>query len=395
MKNKAVLAYSGGLDTSVCLKLLQEKYNCDVVAVTVDVGIEKQELAEAAKKANKLGATAYTIDAKEEFAKDFIFKAIKANASYEGYPLSTALARPLIAEKVVDVAKKEGANVLAHGATGKGNDQFRFETTFRLLAPEMRIIAPVRELNLTRKESMAYAKKRGIEVQATSKKPYSVDENLWGRSIEGGGLEEPNFSPPEEIFETTKITKKQPEEAEIEFERGEPVSLNSKSLPPVKLIEKVSKIAGSHGVGRIDIMEDRMLGLKVREIYECPAAVALLTAHEALEALVLTRSEIKFKSTVDAEWSELAYKGLWFTRLKEDLEGFIEKTQERVSGKVRIKVGQGSIIVTGRESKYALYEKKAASFDEKALDSKEVEGILKHHAHQAFSMKKFSKNIEK
>jgi len=381
-RGKAVLAYSGGLDTSVCLRLLQEKYSCEVTAVTVDVGIEKQELTAAAKKANRLGAAAYSIDAREEFANEFIFRAVKANASYEGYPLSTALARPLIAQKVVVVAKKERATALAHGATGKGNDQFRFETTFRLLAPEMRIIAPVRELNLTRKESMAYAKKHGIEVQATSSRPYSVDENLWGRSIEGGALEEPNFSPPEEIFETTKITKKQPEEVEIGFEKGEPVSLNSKSASPVRLIENASKIAGSHGVGRIDIMEDRVLGLKVREIYECPAAVMLLTAHKALEALVLTRSELKFKETVDAEWSELIYKGLWFAPLKEALECFIEKTQERVSGKVRVKLHSGSMIVTGRESKYALYEKKAASFDEKALESREVEGILKYHAMQ-------------
>jgi len=383
MKTKVVLAYSGGLDTSVCLKLLQEKYKCEVVAATIDVGIEKQELLEAAKKANRLGAVAYTIDARQEFAREFIFRAIKANAVYEGYPLSTALARPLIAAKVVEVAKKEGANALAHGATGKGNDQFRFETTFRLLAPNLRIIAPVRELNLTRKESLAYAKKHGIDVGATREKPYSVDENLWGRSIEGGALENPDFSPPEEIFEKTKITKKQPEEIEIGFENGVPVSVNSTSLSPVRLIEKVSKIAGAHGIGRIDIMEDRVLGLKVRETYEAPAAVTLLTAHKALEALVLTRSEIKFKEIIDAEWSELIYKGLWFTPLREDLDAFIEKTQERVSGKVRVKLGAGSMIVTGRKSKYALYEKKAASFDEKALDSKEVEGILKYHALQA------------
>lgn len=381
---KAVLAYSGGLDTSVCIELLKEKYNCDVITVTVDVGVPKDDLKNAEKKAYKLGVIEhYTIDAREEFVTDYAFMALKANALYEGYPLGTALSRPLIASKVVEVAKENDADALAHGATGRGNDQFRFEAVFRSRAPKMKIIAPVRELNLTRKDSIKYAKEKGIPIPVDLDKPFSVDENLWGRSIEGGSLEEPNFTAPEEIFEWTRVTASKPEEVKIEFERGIPVAINGRSLTPVALVEKMNSLAGSHGVGRVDIMEDRILGIKTREIYECPAAISLIMAHRQLEQLVLTRRELSFKEKVEASWSELAYSGLWDEPLKHDLDAFIDKSQERVTGEVRMLFKQNSGSVIGRDSKYALYSKKMASFDDKTFDQRSVEGILRYYALQA------------
>jgi argininosuccinate synthase len=379
---KAVLAYSGGLDTSVCLKLLQEKYGCEVVTVTVDVGIPGEELAEAEEKAKELGALKHvTLDAREEFAREYIFRAVKANACYEGYPLSTALARPLIAMKVVEVAKREKADALAHGATGKGNDQFRFEVVFRSMAPEMKIIAPIRELNLTRKESTAYAKEKGIPVPEG--KPFSVDENLWGRSIEGGLLEDPSTPPPEEVFRWTRLTRQKPEVIEIEFRQGVPVALDGQEMQGAELIARMNTLAGRHGVGRIDMMEDRILGIKARENYECPAAVTLLTAHKQLEQLVLTRQELKFKEAVDREWSELVYQGLWTEPLRHALEAFIDKTQGRVAGKVKLRLHNGSCRVIARSSPFALYSEKLASFDDTTLDQRGVEGMLRYHALQA------------
>ncbi|WP_457555718.1 argininosuccinate synthase [Candidatus Pyrohabitans sp.] len=381
---KAVLAYSGGLDTSVCVKLLQEKYGCEVVTVTVDVGLAEEELREVEEKARSLGVVEhYTVDAKEEFARGYIFRAIKANASYEGYPLSTALARPLIAEKVVEVAKREGAEALAHGATGKGNDQFRFEAVFRTLAPDKKIIAPIRELNLTRTESITYAREHGIAIPVDVEKPYSIDENLWGRSIEGGALEDPAFEPPEEIYEWTKLRRHEPELVEVEFERGVPVRLNRCELEPAELIAEANRIAGEHGVGRIDMIEDRILGLKARENYECPAAELLITAHRALEALVLTRRELAFKAQVEARWSELVYFGLWNEPLRFALDAFIDATQERVTGRVKARLHQGRCTVVGRESEYALYSVEAVSFDDKSIDQRSVEGMLRFHALQA------------
>ncbi len=374
LKMKAVLAYSGGLDTSICIKLLQEKYSCKVVTVTVDVGLPEDELKEAEEKAKKLGAKHYTIDARGEFARDYIFRAIKANASYEGYPLSTALARPLIASKVVDIAKKEKAGALAHGCTGKGNDQFRFEAIYRSRAPEMKIIAPIRELNLTRKESIAYARKKNVPIPVDLNKPFSIDENLWGRSIEGGILENPDIPPPEEIYEWTEIKAHEPEIVEVDFNSGVPVAINGKKMNPVQLIVEMNELAGSHGIGRIDIIEDRILGIKARENYECPAAVALLTAHEQLEQLVLTRSELKFKESVDSAWSELIYRGLWTEPLREALEAFIDKTQERVTGEVKLKLHSKSCSVIARESPCSLYSREAASFDKKT-DQRSIEGM--------------------
>ena len=379
---KAVLAYSGGLDTSCCLKLLEDQ-GYEVISVCVDVGQPEEEIKEVEKKAKMLGAKHYTIDAKEEFVKDYIFKAIKANAQYEGYPLSTALARPLIADKVVEVAKKENAEAIAHGCTGKGNDQFRFETTIRIKAPEMKILAPIRDLNLTRAEELEYAKKKGIPIPTESKK-WSIDENLWGRSIEGGELEDPNFIPPEEIYSWTKNPAEDKEEeiVEIEFKEGVPIAINGEKLDPVSLIKKANEIAGRHGVGRIDIMEDRIIGLKSRENYECPGAILLLTAHKALEQLVLTRDILRFKEIVDNVYGELIYKGQWFSPFREALDAFIDKAQERVTGVVKAKLFGGSVRIVARESPYSLYSKEMVSFDEKDLDQREIAGMVKYHCLQ-------------
>ncbi len=389
---KTVLAYSGGLDTSVCIELLKEKYDSEVITVTVDVGLTETTIKEAEDKAHELGVVKhYSIDAKEEFVSDYVFRALKANASYEGYPLGTALSRPLIASKVVEVAKESGADALAHGSTGRGNDQFRFEAVYRSMAPEMRIIAPIRELNLTRKESIAYAEEKGIPIPVVSDKPYSIDENLWGRSIEGGSLEDPNSVPPEEIFEWTRITADEPEEIEIEFEVGIPVALNGKRLPPADVVKEMSSKAGKYGIGRLDILEDRILGIKTREIYECPAAIALITAHKQLELLVLTRRELQFKELVEASWSELVYAGLWTEPLKLDLDAFIDNTQERVSGKVKLVLKRNSCTVIGRKSKYALYSKDLASFDDKSFDQKSTEGMVRYHSLQTSQANKFKK----
>ncbi|WP_456418667.1 argininosuccinate synthase [Methanocaldococcus infernus] len=379
---KAVLAYSGGLDTSCCLKLLEDQ-GYEVISVCVDVGQPEEEIKEVEEKAKLLGAKHYTIDAKEEFVKDYIFRAIKANAQYEGYPLSTALARPLIADKVVEVAKKEGAEVIAHGCTGKGNDQFRFETAIRIKAPNIKIVAPIRDLNLTRAEEIEYAKKKGIPIPSESKK-WSIDENLWGRSIEGGELEDPNFIPPEEIYSWTKNPAEDKEEeiVEIEFKEGVPIAINGERLGLVELIKKANEIAGKHGVGRIDIMEDRIIGLKSRENYECPGAILLLTAHKALEQLVLTRDILRFKELVDSLYGELIYKGQWFSPFREALDAFIDKTQERVTGTVKVKLFGGSVRVVARESEFSLYSKEMVSFDEKDLDQREIAGMVKYHCLQ-------------
>ncbi len=386
---KVVLSYSGGLDTSVCIPLLKEHYGCDyAITVTVDVGQPEKEIEQAEKKASLISDKHYTIDAKEEFVEDYIFPLIKANGSYEGYVLGTSIARPLIARKVVEIAQKENADALCHGCTGKGNDQLRFEAVFRNTAFE--VIAPMRDMNLTREWEIAYAKKHGIPVSATKSKPWSVDENIWSRSIEGGRLEEPDFIPPEEIFEWT-VQPENTSDAEIVdigFEKGVPVSINGKNLDGVSLIQRLNKTGGAHGVGRTDMIEDRVLGLKARENYEHPAATILLTAHKDLERLVLTRDELRFKSLVDETWSELAYKGLVDEPLFFDLNAFIYKTQERVTGNVKIKLYKGSAKIIARDSPFALYSADLCSFDSKTIDQKDAEGCCKYHGFQARMFRK-------
>ena len=364
---KVVLAFSGGLDTSVMVKWLQEKYGYDVVTLTLDLG-QGKDLKKVEEKAWSLGVVNhYSIDAREEFINNYVVPAIKANALYmDAYPISSSLSRPLIASKLVEVAELEGAEAVAHGCTGKGNDQVRFDITIKALNPKLKIIAPVREWNMTRDREIEYAKEHGIPIPATVDSPYSIDQNLWGRSIECGVLEYPEKEPPEEIYEWTASPEKAPDEAEyitIGFEEGVPTSLNGEEMTTLELVEKVKDIAGKHGVGRIDHIEDRIVGLKSREVYECPAAITILKAHFDLEKMVLTRHEKLFKRIVDHEWAYLVYAGLWMDPLKEALDAFIDKTQERVTGEVTLKLYKGSAHVVGRSSPYSLYDLNLATYD--------------------------------
>jgi len=381
---KVILAFSSGLDTSVCVKLLQEKYDMEVITVCVDVGQPEEEVKRSERVAHEIGVSKhYTIDAKEEFAKDYIFKAVKSNAVYEGYPLSTALARPLIAMKIVEIAEKENAISISHGCTGKGNDQFRFECTIRS-ASDYNIIGPVRDLNLTRTEEIEYAKKHGIPIPIFSN--FSIDENLWGRSIEGDMLEDPNVEMPEDAFNWTKSSADAPDEPrvlEIEFENGVPVALDGKKFSPLDIIKECNKIAGLHGIGRIDIMEDRIIGLKSRENYETPGAVLIITAHKSLEQLVLTREELKFSVNVSETYSELVYNGLWHEPLRDDLDHLIDNMQKRVTGTVWVRLHKGNLRILGRKSPFSLYQEQAVSFEDKETDQKEIVGMIKNYGVQA------------
>jgi argininosuccinate synthase len=378
MKQKAVLAFSGGLDTSVVIKYLQEKHDMDVITVTVDVG-EGSDQKKIAAKAKRLGVIKhYNIDAKKEFVTDFIHPAIKANALYQKkYCLATSLARPLIAQKVLDVAKKEKVNALAHGCTGKGNDQVRFDVTFAS-GSNLPIIAPIRDLNLDRETELKFAKKHKIPVENVSKK-FSIDQNLWGRAIEGGNLEDPYSEPPADAFIwfKTKNLPDTPRYMEIEFEKGIPVAVDKKRMDPIKLIQYTNKIAGDCGVGIVDHIEDRVVGIKSREVYETPAALCIIEAHSDLEKMVHTKHQNKFKSLVDQEWAWLAYSGLWQDPLKSDLDEFINNSQSVVSGTVRLKMYKGGLRVVGRKSKYSLYSHKVATYGKgSAFDQKKATGFV-------------------
>jgi len=363
------------------LKWLQQKYNAEIITVTLDVG-QRENLRAIEKKAKDLGALRhYSIDAKDEFAEKYVFPAIKANALYEGkYPVSTALSRPLIAEKLVEVAKKEGADAVAHGCSGKGNDQVRIEVTAKALAPDIEVIAPVREWNMTRDEEIKFAQENEIPIPVDHDKPYSIDQNLWGRSIECGVLEYPDVEPPEEIYEWTVSPEEAPDKPEyvtIRFENGVPTAINGEEMKPVELIETLNSIAGKHGVGRIDHIEDRLVGIKSREVYECPAAQVIIEAHKDLEKMVLTRHEISFKHQVDALWSTLVYTGLWMDPLKEDLDAFIDSTQKRVLGEVKVKLYKGGLHVVGRSSPLSLYDLNLATYNiESKFDQKSSKGFI-------------------
>lgn len=366
MVSKIVLAYSGGLDTSVAIKWLQEKYNADIVTLTVDLG-QQEDFRSIEEKAYRIGAVKhYTIDAKEEFVKDYIFPAIKANAMYEEkYPVSTALGRPLIAKKLVEVAHREGADAVAHGCTGKGNDQLRIEISAKALDPSLTVLAPTRDWGMSRDQEIEYANRHGIPVSKAAKK-YSIDQNLWGRSIESGPLENPWNAPEDDVWEWTTAPERAPDKPtflEITFEDGVPVKVDGKSYDPVALIQHINRVAGSNGIGRIDHMEDRIVGIKSRETYECPAAVTIIEAHKDLEKLVLNRRELSFKKLVDDKWTFMVYAGLWEDPLREDLEAFIKKTNERVEGRVRLRLYKGSAMVVGRESPYSVYDFKTATYD--------------------------------
>jgi len=367
VSGKVVLAYSGGLDTSVAIRWLKENYGFEVVALTVDVGNERDFTA-IKEKALKVGAVkAVVIDVKEQFVNHFIFPALKADALYEGqYPLATALSRPLIGKLMVDVAYDEGAVAVAHGCTGKGNDQVRIEVSVNALAPELKIIAPAREWGMTREETIKYAERYGIPVPVTVASPYSTDENLWGRSIECGVLEDPWVEPPEDAFAWTKSPKETPDApgyVEIEFEQGAPVAIDGKKMGGVMLVQTLNEMAGNYGVGRIDHLENRLVGIKSREIYEAPAAMVLLQAHQSLQAMTLSKEQSRFKQKVAVEYADLVYNGLWFTSLHEDLAAYIQSSQRHVTGTVRLKLFKGSCSVVGRKSPYSLYSYGLATYD--------------------------------
>ena len=368
MKDKVVLAYSGGLDTSVIIKWLTER-GYEVIAYMGDVG-QGSDFATYRTRALKTGAVKVIVDdLRKEFVDDFVFKALKANAVYEdGYLLATALSRPIIAKGLVKTAHKEKAGFVAHGCTGKGNDQVRFEVTINALDPSLKILAPVREWELkTRSEEIEYAKDNNIPIDTTKKKPYSLDVNLWGISIESGKLEDPYYEPDEDIYQLTKGVDKasaKPVYVEVEFKSGVPVKLNGKSMNGVDLIVKLAKIAGDAGVGRSDMIENRLVGIKSREIYEAPAGWTLFAAHKALESLVLDRETLHFKDAIAQKYSELTYYGLWYTPLKEALDKFIDETQKKVSGTVRLKLYKATCSVVGRRSPHSLYKKELATYEE-------------------------------
>jgi argininosuccinate synthase len=379
--DKVVLAYSGGLDTSVAIKWLNDKYHVDIIAVTIDVGNEK-DFAAVRRKALKVGAVkALVIDGKDLFVKYFVFPALQANALYEGqYPLATALSRPLMAKLLVDTALAEGAVAIAHGCTGKGNDQVRFEVGINALAPRMKIIAPAREWGMTRDETIAYAKKHGIPIPVTVASPYSIDENLWGRSIECGALEDPWAEPPADAYTLTRAPDQAPDRPqylEIGFEEGIPVTLNGKKMDGISFIKKMNETAGRHGIGRIDHIENRVVGIKSREIYEAPAAVVLIQAHQALEAMTMSKDQLRFKQKVAIEYADLIYNGLWFSQLNRDLSAYILSSQRYVSGAVRLKLFKGQATVVGRKAPYSLYNLSLATYAEGDIfNQKAAEGFI-------------------
>ncbi len=362
---KLVLAYSGGLDTSVAIRWLKDQ-GYEVVALTIDLG-EKKDLDAVQERALKVGAAAaYVVDGKVPFLRDFVWPSLQAGAVYEKeYPLATALGRPLIAALLVQIARREGAQGIAHGCTGKGNDQVRFDVTTAALAPELRVVAPVREWGMNREDEIEYAREHDIEVPASVESPYSVDENLWGRSIEAGILEDPWEEPPSDVFEWTSAPERCPERptyVEIGFQEGLPVTLDGAPVKAVELVERLNQVGGANGVGRIDHLENRLIGIKSREVYEAPAAVLLLQAHQALEDLTLPKDVARFKEQVAAQWGQLVYDGLWFSPLREALQAFVVHTQRHVTGEVRLKLYRGSSLVVGRKAPDQLYRMELATY---------------------------------
>ncbi|MGF1434858.1 argininosuccinate synthase [Bacillus thuringiensis] len=364
-KEKVVLAYSGGLDTSVAIKWLQEK-NYDIIALCLDLG-EGKDLGFVKEKALSVGAIkSYMIDVQEEFANEYALMAMQAHTLYEGkYPLVSALSRPLIAKKLVEIAEQEGATAVAHGCTGKGNDQVRFEVSIQALNPYLEVIAPVREWKWSREEEIAYAKENDVPIPINLDSPFSIDQNLWGRSNECGILEDPWAAPPEDAYEMTlalEDTPNKPEFVEIGFEAGVPTTLNGTAYSLAELIKTLNALAGKHGVGRIDHVENRLVGIKSREVYECPAAMTLITAHKELEDLTHVKEVAHFKPVIEQKITELIYNGLWFSPLKQALHAFLQETQKNVTGTVRVKLFKGHAIVEGRKSEYSLYDEKLATY---------------------------------
>jgi len=380
LKQKIVLAYSGGLDTSVSIRWLQEKFDADVITLTLNLG-QLEDFHEIEERAYSAGAVKhFQMDARDEFVTDYVHPSIKANGMYQGkYPLATALGRPLIATKLVEVAEREGAYAVAHGCTGKGNDQVRMDVTVRSLDPTIKVIAPVREWNMSRDKEIEYAKKHGINIKP-KKSLFSTDQNLWGRSIESGPLEDPETEPPAEAFEWVSPVDAAPNAPgylEIGFEQGIPVSLNGRRLGDVELIRQANEFAGKHAYGIVDHIEDRLVGIKSREVYECPGALAIIEAHRDLEQLVLTRNELAFKAAVEREWSWLVYSGLWMEPLRLALDSFIETTQRRTSGKVKLKFHKGGMRAVGRSSPNSLYRLKLSTYSkESTFDQNSAVGFI-------------------
>jgi len=379
---KVVLAYSGGLDTSIIIPWLKENYNLEVICMSADLG-QGEELAPLKEKAIKSGASKiYIEDLKEEFVKDFVFPVLKSGAKYEGkYLLGTSFARPLIAKRLVEIAEQEGADYVAHGATGKGNDQVRFELTIKALSPDLKIIAPWREWEIkSREDAIEYANARGIPVPVTKERPYSMDRNVFHLSHEGGDLEDPWNEPQNDLFMICNIPEAAPDQAEyveIEFEKGIPVSINGERLSPLGILEKANEIAAKHGVGIVDIVENRLVGMKSRGVYETPGGTLLHQAHQELEYLTLDRATMEYKNIVSIKYAQLVYDGLWYTPLKEALDAFIDSTQETVTGTVRMKLYKGNCTPAGTKSPYSLYNKEFVTFGEdKVYNQKDAEGFI-------------------
>ncbi len=381
-KNRIVLAYSGGLDTSVAIRWLQEQYDADVYTVTLDLG-QGKDVEEVQRKALSIGAKeAFVFDVQEEFLREYVLPALWAQAVYEKrYPLATALSRPLIAKYLVKVAEEKGATAVAHGCTGKGNDQVRIEVSVTALNPDLQVIAPARVWGLTREQEIEYANANGIPVPATLDRPYSIDQNIWGRSIECGVLEDPWIEPPEEVFEWTKNPKDTPNEPtciEIGFEKGIPTLLRGQYYSLFNLVAELNRLGGENGFGRIDHVENRLVGIKSREIYECPGALTLLAAYKDLENLVMPRDVTHFKPYLEERYAQLVYEGLWYSPLREALDAFMEKLAERVTGVVRVKLFKGNMSIVGRKSMYSLYDLGLATYDRGDLfDHKASEGFIK------------------
>ena len=367
MSERVVLAYSGGLDTSVGIGWLRDQTGKEVVALAVDVGQGGEDMDTIRQRALDCGAVeSIVVDAKDEFANDFVMPALKANARYQKrYPLVSALSRPVIVRHLVRVARELGCDTVAHGCTGKGNDQVRFEAGVLALAPELDNIAPIRDLALTRDKAIAYAEQHNLPIEQSRKNPYSVDKNVWGRTVETGPLEDPWTAPGEDVWEYTQTPtgSEAPDEVIIRFEQGIPTAIDGQAVTPLQAIQQLNAIAGPHGVGRIDIMEDRLVGIKSREVYEVPGAEVLITAHEELENLVMERDVNRYKRSVEADWSHLVYDGLWYSGLKRSLDAFIDETQKPVSGEVRVRIHQGRAVVTGRKSDQSLYDFDLATYD--------------------------------
>ncbi|CAG7845817.1 Argininosuccinate synthase [Pseudoclavibacter triregionum] len=367
MTERVVLAYSGGLDTSVGIGWLKDATGKDVVALAIDVGQAGEDMEKVRQRALDCGAVeSVVVDAREEFASDYLMPALKANALYQKrYPLVSALSRPLIAKHLAKTARELGADSIAHGCTGKGNDQVRFEAAVAAIAPELTSIAPIRDLALTRDKAIEYAHSHNLPIEQSKKSPYSVDQNVWGRAVETGFLEDPWNGPIEDLYAYTQApdASKAPTEVVIEFEAGVPVKLDGVAKSPIEMVVALNELAGAHGVGRIDIVEDRLVGIKSREIYESPAGIALIEAHEHLEDLTLERDVARYKRSVEVEWANLVYDGLWFGGLKRSLDAFIDHTQEKVSGEVRMTLHNGRAVVTGRRSEQSLYDFELATYD--------------------------------